>query len=104
MKKFFAFTEKIEDVIKILIIVSLFGWNLVEGAVYEHQYPLAMIHIYPIAIWRIALIFLIILSSDWCPWITLMLGYFIFFYIMDLEVTIEKWSLNDLKKNSPNAK
>jgi hypothetical protein len=104
MKKVFAYTKKIEDMVKILLTISLFGWNLVEGAVYEHQYPLAMIHIYPVAIWRIMLMFLIILASDWCPSLTLMLGYFIFFYIMDLEVTIEKWSLTDLKKNSPDDK
>jgi len=100
MKKSSEISNKIDSFLKIFITLCLFGWNLVEGAVYEHQYPLAMIHIYPVAVWRIALIFLIIIASEWCPSITLMLAYFIFFYIMDLEVTIEKWSLTDLKKNS----
>jgi len=104
MKKPFKTITIIENYVKIALVGCLLYWNIMEGAVYEHQYPLAMIHIYPMAIWRIALIFLIILASDWCPSITLMLAYFVFFYIMDLEVTIEKWSLNDLKKNSPAAK
>jgi hypothetical protein len=100
MKKSQGISKNVDNFIKIVVILCLFAWNLVEGAVYDHPYPLAMIHIYPIAIWRIALIFLIIIASEWCPSITLMLAYFIFFYIMDLEVTIDKWSLTDLKKNS----
>lgn len=84
--------------IKLAFIVALFGWNLVEGAVYENVYPLAMIHIYPLAIWRIMLLALVVLASDWSAHVTLLLAYMIFFYIMDLEVTINKWSLTDLQK------
>jgi hypothetical protein len=104
MKKSFELPKTIDGALKIILTAAFFGWNLIEGAVYEHQYPLAMIHIYPLAIWRIVLVVLIILASDWCPSVTLMLAFFVFFYIMDLEVTIEKWSLTDVKKNSPNAK
>jgi hypothetical protein len=104
MKKTFQIPENIENGIKWILIAGLFVWNLIEGAVYENQYPLVMVHVYPIAVWRIALIVLIILASDWCPSLTLMLMYFVFFYIMDLEVTIDKWSLADLKKKSPTAK
>jgi hypothetical protein len=104
MKKLFELYKNFDMYLKLAVVASLFVWNVIEGSIYENQYPLAMIHIYPMAIWRIALIILIILASDWCPSATLMLAYFVFFYIMDLEVTIEKWSLTDLKKNSPAAK
>lgn len=104
MKKGFDLPINIENGIKLALTASLFIWNLIEGSVYENQYPLVMVHVYPIAVWRIALIVLIILASDWCPSLTLMLMYFVFFYIMDLEITIDKWSLADLKKKSPTAK
>ena len=104
MKKPFEIPKTIDSALKLILTAGLLGWNIIEGAIYEYQYPLVMIHLYPLAIWRIALVVLIILASDWCPSVTLMLTYFVFFYIMDLEVTIEKWSLKDLKKNSPNAK
>jgi hypothetical protein len=103
MKKF-EIPIHIQNGIKLVLIAALFVWNLIEGSVYQNQYPLVMVHVYPIAIWRIALIVLIILASDWCPSLTLMLMYFVFFYIMDMEITIEKWSLADLKKKSPSAK
>ena len=104
MKKPFEIPKTIDSALKLILTVGLLGWNIIEGAIYEHKYPLVMIYLYPLAIWRIALVVLIILASDWCPSVTLLLAFFVFFYIMDLEVTIEKWSLTDLKKNSPNAK
>jgi hypothetical protein len=44
------------------------------------------------------LLVLVVLASEWSAHTTLLLVYMIFFYIMDLEVTIEKWSLADLQK------
>jgi hypothetical protein len=99
MKRFIEHLPKtLDGYIKLIFITALFGWNLVEGAVYENVYPLAMIHVYPIALWRIMLLVLVVLASDWSAHVTLLLVYMIFFYIMDLEVTIEKWSLTDLQK------
>ena len=99
MKRFIEHLPKtLDGYIKLIFIAALFGWNLVEGAVYENVYPLAMIHVYPIAIWRIMLLVLVVLASDWSAHVTLLLVYMLFFYIMDLEVTIEKWSLTDLQK------
>ena len=99
MKKFLEHLPKtIDGYIKLAFIGALFYWNLLEGAVYENAYPLAMIHVYPLAIWRIMLLVLVVLASEWSAHVTLLLAYMIFFYIMDLEVTIEKWSLTDLRK------
>lgn len=99
MKRFIEHLPKtIDGYIKLAFITALFGWNLVEGAVYENAYPLAMIHIYPLAIWRIMLLVLVVFASDWSAHVTLLLAYTILFYIMDLEITIDKWSLADLQK------
>ena len=101
MKKFLEHLPKtIDGYIKLVFIIALFAWNTVEGAVYENAYPLAMIHVYPIALWRIMLLTLVVLASDWSAHVTLLLIYMIFFYIMDLEVTIEKWSLADLMRRT----
>lgn len=87
-----------ESALRLLTTGAFFVWNLVEGAYFENQYPLAMVRLYEIPIWRIAFLALLILAADWCPSTALMLGFFVFFYIMDLEVTLEKWSSLDLKE------
>ena len=87
----------IDGALRLATVAALFGWNFLEGAFYDHAYPLAMVKLYMVPLWRIAFVVLIVLAADWCPSVAIMLGFFIFFYIMDLEVTLEKWSLLDLK-------
>jgi hypothetical protein len=87
----------IESGLRLFATAAFFAWNLVEGAYFENQYPLAMVSLYEVPIWRLAFLVLIVLAADWCPSTALMLGFFIFFYIMDMEVTHEKWSMMDLK-------
>ena len=75
-----------------IFIVALFIWNTLEGAVFENVYPFAMVKLYKYPIWRVAFVLLIVLSADWSPLLSLMLAFALFFYIMDIEVTREKWS------------
>ena len=80
-----------------IIVVALFLWNVIEGAVFENVYPRALVKLYKYPIWRATLLLLIIFSADWSPSIALMLAFTLFFYIMDIVVTRERWSLKELK-------
>jgi hypothetical protein len=86
----------LESALRLVMTLAFFSWNVLEGAYFENQYPLAMVSLYTIPLWRLAFLALLILAADWCPSTAIMLGFFIFFYIMDLEVTREKWSMLDL--------
>ena len=81
-----------------LIVSALFIWNVIEGAIFENEYPVALVKLYKYPIWRAALLLLIILSADWSPFIALMLAFTLFFYIMDIEVTRERWLPRELKR------
>lgn len=89
----------IESGLKLAVVAALFGWNFLEGAFFEHQYPIAMVSLYGVPVWRIAFLALVVLAADWCPSVALMLGFFIFFYIMDMEVTLNTWSQVDLARS-----
>ena len=82
-----------------ILIIALFIWNTLEGAVFENVYPYAMVKLYKYPIWRVAFVLLIVFSADWSPLLSLMLAFTLFFYIMDIEVTREKWSTSELKRN-----
>ena len=88
----------IDSILKGIVAAGFFGWNLLEGAVFENQYPLAMVNLYRIPIWRVFLMLLVVFSGDWCPYVAVMIAFFIFFYIMDMEVTLDKWSDVDLRR------
>ena len=95
----------LDSALRLGTVAALFGWNFLEGAFYDHAYPLAMVKLYLVPLWRIAFVALIVIAADWCPSVAIMLAFFIFFYIMDMEVTLEKWSARDLghkdKKGQP---
>ena len=80
-----------EDIVKGVLTLLLLVWNAAEGAIFENEYPTAFIKLYPLAIWRILLVLAVIAAIQWCPTLGYMLAFSIFFYVMDMEVTMDKW-------------
>ena len=100
MKKLQKSSLNFDTILRLIITLLFFGWNLIEGAVFENEYPRAMVKLYEYPIWRVLLVLLLFLSTDWCPSVAIMIAFTIFFYIMDIEVTTYKWSLVDLKHST----
>uniref|UniRef100_A0A6C0JZW1 Uncharacterized protein n=1 Tax=viral metagenome TaxID=1070528 RepID=A0A6C0JZW1_9ZZZZ len=100
MKKLEKSSLTIDIILRFIVIAAFFGWNLLEGSVFENEYPHAMVNLYQYPIWRILLLVLLFLAADWCPSVAIMIAFTIFFYIMDIEVTMDKWSLVDLKHST----
>jgi hypothetical protein len=90
-KDLFKYTEKVDSYLKIAVTALFFGWNVIEGAVFENEYPYLFVKLYPIAIWRLLLLAALIAGSLWDPFVGIMLAFTMFFYILDMEVTMEKW-------------
>jgi hypothetical protein len=83
--------EAAESYAKIIFTVLFLGWNVVEGAVFENEYPKTFVKLYPIPFWRLILLVALIAGSLWDPFVGIMLAFTTFFYVMDMEVTMEKW-------------
>jgi hypothetical protein len=83
--------NRIDEYIRLAVVVLLFGWNWLEGAIFENEYPKAFVQLYSIPLWRAVLLLLLVLGAKWCYKIGYLLAFFIFFYVMDMEVTLEKW-------------
>ena len=81
----------IDSILRLTVTALLFVWNVIEGSVFENEYPRAFVHLYPYPIWRAALLLALVLGAAWCPSVGLMLAFAAFFYVMDMEVTLEKW-------------
>jgi hypothetical protein len=76
---------------KIIVTALFLGWNVIEGAIFENEYPRTFVKLYPIPIWRLILLVALIAGSLWDPFVGIMLAFTTFFYVMDMEVTMEKW-------------
>jgi hypothetical protein len=90
-KDLIKYSQKIEDYAKIAVTLFFLGWNIIEGAVFENEYPYIFVKLYPIPIWRLALLVGLIAGALWDPLVGAMLAFTAFFYVMDMEVTMEKW-------------
>jgi len=80
-----------EILLKNAIILGLLFWNVLEGSVYENVYPIIVVKLYTIPIWRLLLVLLMIAAGQWNHSIGIMMALTMFFYVMDMEVTMEKW-------------
>lgn len=89
-----------DTILKAVVVLVFFCWNLIEGAVFENEYPAVMVGLYEYPIWRVLFVILLILATEWCPNVAIMIAFTLFFYIMDIEVTMRKWTVKDLKQNS----
>lgn len=74
-----------------MVMLFFLGWNVIEGAVFENEYPYIFVKLYPIPIWRALLLIALVAGSMWDPYVALMMAFATFFYAMDMEVTLEKW-------------
>lgn len=74
-----------------LMTVAFLTWNIIEGSVFQNEYPSAFVKLYTIPIWRLLLITLMISASLWNHSLGIMIAFTLFFYVMDMEVTMEKW-------------
>ena len=73
------------------MIVAFLTWNVIEGSVFENEYPYAFVKLYTIPIWRLLLVILMILAALWNHSLGIMVAFTMFFYVMDMEVTMDKW-------------
>ncbi len=84
-------SQSVESLLKLVLTGLLLGWNTLEGAKFENEYPKKFVQLYPIAAWRLLLLVALLAAARWCPSLALMVAYATFFYVMDMEVTMEKW-------------
>jgi hypothetical protein len=85
------YTEKFDYYLKVIITIFFLGWNIIEGAIFENEYPHIFVKLYPIPVWRLLVVAAVIAGATWDPFVGIMLAFATFFYILDMEVTMEKW-------------
>jgi len=84
--------SNIDAYLRLTVALLLFGWNWLEGAIFENEYPKSFVQLYPIPLWRAALLLLLLTGAHWCPTVGYLLALAFFFYAMDMEVTLDKWT------------
>ena len=87
----FTGSTQLDRGLRLLVTLAVLYWNVKEGAVFHTEYPEAFLRLYSIPLWRLLLLVALITGAAWCPSVGIMLAYATFFYVMDMEVTLDKW-------------
>ena len=82
----------IDLVCRIIFTTVLLIWNIFEAAPFENNYPTVLVKLYTIPLWRFALLLATVLGARWSTSVGIMMAFSIFFYVMDMEVTLNKWA------------
>lgn len=85
------YSGSIDNILKNIILIALLMWNVLEGSVFENEYPYIFVKMYTIPIWRLMLLVLILTGAMWNRSIGIMMAFTYFFYEMDMEVTMDTW-------------
>ena len=81
----------LDSVLRLIVATLFLFWNAIEGSVFHNEYPASFVTLYPIPIWRFLLLAALVAGATWCPSVGIMFAFTVFFYVMDMEVTMDKW-------------
>ena len=77
-------TGPVDMFLRILMVLTLFGWNVVEGLSLRTPYPATMVALWDSPVWRFALLLAIWLGAEWCPRVGIMTALAVVSYIVDM--------------------
>jgi hypothetical protein len=84
-------TGALDTFIGNIMTLGFLIWNTIEGSVFENEYPYSFVKLYTIPIWRLLILVLMITAASWNHSLGIMIAFTLFFYVMDMEVTMDKW-------------
>jgi len=77
-------TGPVDTALRMILVLALFGWNVVEGLSLRTPYPATMVALWDSPVWRIALLLAIWLVAEWCPRVGMMTALAVVSYIVDM--------------------
>jgi hypothetical protein len=80
----------IEFVARLFFTSFFFGWNVIEGFKIDTHYPHKLVVLYFYPLWRLFLLTVFVFGTIWCQSLSIMMGFALFFYFMDLQLLLYK--------------
>jgi len=74
----------IDMALRLIMIFTLMGWNILEGLSLRTPYPATMVALWSSPLWRIALLFTIWLGAEWSPRVGVMTALAVVLYISNM--------------------
>jgi hypothetical protein len=70
--------------LRLVMIMVLFGWNVLESLSLRTPYPLTMVALWDSRIWRLVLLITVWLGAEWCPRVGLLSALALVMYVANM--------------------
>lgn len=80
----------IDYIARLTFTLFFFLWNIIEGFKIDTHYPHKLVVLYVYPLWRLLLLTAFVAGSIWCQSLSIMMGFAVFFYLMDLQLLLYK--------------
>ena len=70
--------------LRLVMIMVLFGWNVLESLSLRTPYPLTMVALWDSRIWRVVLLITVWLGAEWCPRVGLLSALALVMYVANM--------------------
>lgn len=79
-----------DNIGRIIFTGFFFLWNVIEGFKIDTHYPHKLVLLYVYPLWRLLLLAVFVVGSTWSMSVSMMMGFAIFFYFMDMQLLLYK--------------
>ena len=70
--------------LRLVMIMVLFGWNVLESLSLRTPYPLTMVALWDSRVWRLILLITVWLGAEWCPRVGLLTSLAVVMYVANM--------------------
>ncbi len=74
----------VDATLRLIVILGLVGWNVLEGLSLRTPYPPTMVALWHSPLWRMALLLTIWLGAEWCPRVGSMTALAVLLYTVNM--------------------
>jgi hypothetical protein len=74
----------VDGVLRLILVLALFGWNVFEGLSLRTPYPPTMVALWASPLWRFLLLLVVWLGAEWCPRVGILSALAVVMYIVNM--------------------
>ena len=78
----------IDTIGRIGFTLFFYLWNIIEGAQIDSHYPHKLVVLYFYPLWRLFLLFVLLIGGLWCQTLGYMMAFAVLFYFMDMQLLL----------------
>jgi hypothetical protein len=79
----------LSDITRLLVIAALVAYILYMSTHFEREYSMTLAYLYQYPWWRLLLAFAFVAALAWCPWVGILFGAVLFFYLSDMGLLMQ---------------